>query len=97
MKKTIVWTALFAISVVSCKEEKHKHDIEVKVVDENMSSATPKLDVKVENRLDPICEMETIEHLSDTILYNGKVYGFCSSGCKETFAKNPDLYLSKMK
>ena len=96
MKKIVLLAAMIFIAVVSCKNENQNQNLEVKVADEHNHSATKKLDVKVDNRLDPICEMETTGHLSDTIHYNGKIYGFCSSGCKEEFAKNPEQYLSKL-
>lgn len=51
--------------------------------------------VKVENQLDPVCEMETSKHLGDTLTYKSKLYGFCSSKCKTDFEKNPQKYLNK--
>lgn len=39
----------------------------------------------IENEKDPICNMSTREHLSDTALINGEIWGFCSSVCKEKY------------
>jgi len=33
--------------------------------------------------------------IADTISYQGKIYGFCSSECKADFAKDPQGHLSK--
>lgn len=56
------------------------------------------LDVKVDNTIDPICNMEVGGEgtVFDTIHYNEHVFGFCSSKCKEKFAKTPEDYLDKM-
>lgn len=92
---TIIITTILIPVIFSCKEN-HK-EIEVKVADEHSTHATKKLDVEVVNVIDPVCEMETATHLSDTIHYAGKVYGFCSESCKNEFAKNPENYLDKQK
>jgi YHS domain-containing protein len=31
--------------------------------------------------------------VGDTVHYMGKVYGFCSKGCKAEFEKDPTAYL----
>jgi YHS domain-containing protein len=36
----------------------------------------------------PECEMKFPPHkIMDTLTYDGKLYGFCSSACKASFAK----------
>ena len=48
------------------------------------------------DRKDYVCGMTLNEEtLSDTTLYNGKVYGFCNVGCKDEFRKNPTTYLTQ--
>lgn len=91
---TIISAAILSLAIFACKE--NSKEIEVKKADEKMMHAAHNLDVKVDNKIDPICEMETAGHVSDTIHYGDKIYGFCSSGCKEEFAKNPEMYLSKL-
>lgn len=76
----------------SC-DTKKEETIEIHKVEENQMETSQNLQVKVDNKIDPICEMVTAEHLSDTIHYNGKVLGFCSKGCKEMFAENPEKYV----
>ena len=33
--------------------------------------------------------------VADTLTYQGKLYGFCGTGCKEEFIKNPGQYLNQ--
>jgi YHS domain-containing protein len=45
---------------------------------------------------DPVCEMEiTAEEAAGTSEYKGQKYYFCSPGCKRSFDKDPEKYLSK--
>lgn len=42
---------------------------------------------------DLVCGMEFDEDTaSGTFEYNGKIYYFCSLGCKEKFAREPDWF-----
>lgn len=59
-------------------------------------AAQTKANVNNENRntiKDPVCGMEvdTIKKAPST-KYKGKVYYFCSKGCKKTFKKDPASY-----
>ncbi len=49
-------------------------------------------------QIDPVCEMEvdpaTAQWKSE---YQGKVYYFCSPGCKRSFEKEPEKYLEESK
>lgn len=55
------------------------------------------LDVKIDNKIDPVCGMEMKEGMiRDTIHLNENTFGFCSKNCKETFAKKPEEFLDKM-
>jgi len=43
---------------------------------------------------DPVCNMPLKEPLPEfSAEYNGEVYHFCSSGCKERFEKNPLIFI----
>ncbi|MGV0920018.1 YHS domain-containing protein [Empedobacter falsenii] len=57
--------------------------------------AQQKLKVKVVNEKDPICGMNTAQFLTDTAIYQKKIYGFCSKSCKVEFKKNPKKYVKK--
>lgn len=53
-------------------------------------------DYKFDNTKDPVCGMPIkAEIVGDTCHYQGKVYGFCSKGCKEEYFKNPKYYVIK--
>ena len=78
---------LTAIVLLSCsqKEIKVNHVLTATPVD-NLKN------VKVVNKLDPVCKMETANYLKFTTDYKGKTYGFCSLSCKTKFLKNPEKY-----
>lgn len=50
-------------------------------------------DVKLDSKKDLVCGMPVLKAIADTAHYRGKLYGFCSKGCKEEFQKNPEGYL----
>lgn len=60
-----------------------------------MTSGVNLKNIKVVNELDPVCQMKTADFLKDTAVYKNETYGLCSSGCKETFKKNPEKYANK--
>lgn len=43
--------------------------------------------------IDPVCGMEVDEKNAVTSQYDGKIYYFCSAGCKAAFDENPQKYL----
>jgi YHS domain-containing protein len=48
--------------------------------------------------VDPVCGMTVVKaNAKATFDYKGATYYFCSTGCKEAFAKEPEKYLSAMK
>lgn len=86
----ITLTAACIIALASCnntaspqKEAPAEHPkIELKIVD----LATPN---------DLVCGMEVAENaIADTVVYEGKIYAFCATGCKDEFLKNPASYLA---
>ncbi|MGE8552459.1 MAG: YHS domain-containing protein [Chryseobacterium jejuense] len=90
MKSPIILMALLSITLFSCAKEpqvKHKSDMD--------SSGENIKNVQVVNEEDPICHMKTAGSLKDTAVYKTKVYGFCSSYCKDEFKKNPESYAQK--
>ena len=48
-------------------------------------------DVKL---VDPVCSMSVTEESEHHHVHEGSDYYFCSSGCRQQFADNPDKYLS---
>ncbi|WP_353164781.1 YHS domain-containing protein [Empedobacter brevis] len=92
--KHIFVLTILGFTFSSCHKEQPKQDVfEVKHVSHEEMKTVKKLDVAVVNEVDPICGMKTADHLSDTVTYQGKIYGFCSAMCKEEFLKNPEKHL----
>ncbi|HOZ91613.1 MAG TPA: YHS domain-containing protein [Bacteroidia bacterium] len=54
-----------------------------------------KPDIALASDIDPVCKMSVKEEFSDTAMYDGKIYGFCASACKEDFVKEPLTYLEE--
>ncbi len=48
--------------------------------------------IKTDNDKDPVCGM-SLAGVADTLNYQGKTYGFCSTRCKYTFKKDPASYI----
>ncbi len=45
--------------------------------------------------IDPVCKMQVDEKTSKiTSTYKGKTYYFCAQGCKRSFDKEPEKYLT---
>ena len=96
MKKIILLgSAILTLVVFSCTGKVQK-DVQVHKVESPHTAEAVENQIAVDNKIDPICGMETAGHVSDTIHYKDKVYGFCSSGCKEMFQETPEKYVSKM-
>lgn len=53
--------------------------------------------ISPELKVDPVCLMPVTAGIADTCLYRNKIYGFCSSGCKQQFYEHPDDYLKDQK
>jgi putative intracellular protease/amidase/YHS domain-containing protein len=51
--------------------------------------------MKFDNTKDPVCGMPIKAGISDTAQYQGKLYAFCSDGCKKEYLKNPKGYVLK--
>ena len=48
--------------------------------------------------IDPVCGMTVVKaNAKATFDYKGETYYFCSVGCKESFAKDPEKFLAKAK
>jgi YHS domain-containing protein len=68
--------------------------------DANLSAASVKEGMKAmaqteEKLVDPVCGMTvTKETAAGSYVYRGKTYYFCSTSCKDSFAKDPQKYLS---
>jgi len=54
--------------------------------------------ISADKAVDPVCGMTVVKaNAKATFDYKGTTYYFCSTGCKEAFAKEPEKYLAKAK
>src|SRR5690606_22199623 len=64
----------------------------------HQSGSAKKIDItpqQLATVLDPVCRMSMEQHaIADTAVYEGKIYGFCNTGCKEAFVAEPSKYLT---
>lgn len=59
-------------------------------------AATETSSIQFDNSKDPVCGMEVAPSYTDTCHHEGKVYGFCSEHCKESFKADPSSYMDKL-
>ncbi|MGZ4034488.1 MAG: YHS domain-containing protein [Bacteroidia bacterium] len=75
----------------------HQNDQgQIKAAPAEKKKEVKNLNVKFEqlaSNRDVVCKMPIKNFLEDTILYEGKIYGFCGSGCKDEFKKDPKQYV----
>lgn len=63
-------------------------------MDKVLHPVTTFKDLKPDSEKDLFCGMPLNGSMVDTAHYKGKVYGFCSEGCKRGFMKNPAVYVN---
>ena len=84
----IVGACLNSCGNLSKNETKSMAPAPKKIVDIAVASLAVKSD--------PVCGMTLKQgEVADTALYQGKVYGFCGTGCKDEFVKAPSQYLTQ--
>jgi YHS domain-containing protein len=60
-----------------------------------IKKAKPFAGLEFADKKDLVCGMPLTAGIEDTASYKGKLYGFCATGCKEDFVKNPKEFLPK--
>lgn len=60
-----------------------------------IKKAKPFAGLEFADKKDLVCGMPLTAGIEDTVSYKGKLYGFCATGCKQDFVKNPKAYLPK--
>lgn len=89
MKASYLIALLLSGLLYACGSAESSHDMNTSSIGINISP-----EILGDNTLDPICEMDmTKSKIADTLTYNGKLYAFCSTGCKEEFQASPEKYL----
>lgn len=81
------------LALASCQSTGHKESspapASTAITPTPMDSSKTYDIAMVDNKKDPACGMPVTAGIGDTAHYDGKVLGFCSSECKDSFKKNP--------
>jgi len=100
MYKEITAAVLFAQLLISCSGDKQKKEQAESVQKRDTMTVIPEpsfTGVVFDYRKDLVCGMPVSAGVSDTVHYQGKIYGFCAVECKDEFVKDPVLYLTEGK
>ncbi|HEY0297747.1 MAG TPA: YHS domain-containing protein [Arachidicoccus sp.] len=89
--------AMTLVVTVSCNNQGNRTmTTKVQQSSVSMKSDTAQFTLSmVDNKKDFVCRMPLTAGIGDTVHYKGKVYGFCSKGCKESFLQDPKGYLAE--
>lgn len=69
--------------------------------EQKSTAPSPKRTIQIDvatlaTKTDPVCGMALKQgEVGDTASYNGKIYGFCGTGCKDDFMKSPTQYVTQ--
>ncbi len=89
--KKIIFVFSISIGFLSC-------DVKVKSEDHSApkNEVSPKeIPTRFANAKDPICDMDVANDYTDTVVIDGRVYGFCSATCQKEFMKESQKYIGK--
>ncbi len=85
---------LLIVLAFSCNKKETK--VEIHETKSLIDAKNPLNKLKYANKIDFYCKMDITKYgVSDTVSYKGKLYGFCSTMCKEEFLMKPKEYLGK--
>ncbi|HSN09487.1 MAG TPA: YHS domain-containing protein [Hanamia sp.] len=93
MKKIV----LLSLILAACANHSNKEKAVTKAkTEEQMTMPKNKYPgVEFAVNKDLSCGMPLSAGVEDTAHYNGKIYGFCSTECKDSFLLDPQKYLVK--
>ena len=100
MKKTIVVFALIGLlGMGACNHNgTNKENTESPAGDRSKpENGGVKVNINdLSTKKDVVCGMDIndAQSIGDTTFYDGKMYGFCSSECKDSFLVDPQRYLA---
>jgi len=91
----IAITGCTALLAVSCNNQpKPEQKVAPAMEGNNVPDGGIKIDpALLVSAIDPVCGMSVQESVADTATYDGKLYGFCSEGCKDDFLLEPGKYV----
>ncbi|MBK6398555.1 MAG: YHS domain-containing protein [Bacteroidetes bacterium] len=84
MKKLILTISVFS-SIVACSNPQPERAAVPEKVSMSQESGILLAEGLLVSTNDTMCGMSVGNEPADTVTYDGKLFGFCSSGCKEAF------------
>lgn len=96
MRTNLAIATLVVLCFTACDSSKPKETTPAPAATAIMPvDSTKSYDIAlVNNKKDPACGMPVTAGIADTAHYKGKVLGFCGTGCKDEFLKNPDALIA---
>jgi hypothetical protein len=94
MKKIFSRFTVAFILVACSSNEKVEPKVNMKkdTVTATIPKATDFKSIALDYKKDPVCGMPITAGIEDTLLYKGKIIGFCATECKASFVANPSEY-----
>lgn len=91
--KKVFYIALPVCFLAACQSKQQQPEVKTAPALEQQATTNNKPKIELASNEDPVCKMSVADEVGDTTLYNGKVYGFCGTGCKNDFLADPTAYL----
>ena len=91
--KKVLYITFSIVFLAACQGKQTQPEVKTAPALEQKATTDSKPKIELASNEDPVCHMLVAEEMSDTTLYNGKIYGFCGAGCKEEFLANPTAYI----
>jgi YHS domain-containing protein len=92
----LVIAVVFCVSMINFAQDKTENGL--KDPHQNVGKTMDSTETVSKEPWNKICPVKgnPVEEDSPTVVYNGKVYGFCCPGCDTKFAKNPEKYAKNL-
>jgi len=90
MNRLLIMAGAFLV-LVACNSSKQENEAPKEKETFKFTSA------QLSTTKDYVCgmDLDKDEMIADTMLFEGKIYGYCDPGCKAEFAKDPQSYLTQ--
>lgn len=90
MKYLPVTITVLTLALAACSSPQPEQKAIPAPVAAAATDSSTTINIPLENlamTTDTICGMSLTDGIGDTLNTEGKIYGFCSTGCKESFAE----------
>lgn len=96
MKLLKILSAGLLVVLMACNQQSTKPEVVTDTPANTMEQDESLINVdiaKLAGDKDLVCGMSLKGGIADTVTHSSKLYGFCSSECKDEFVKDPSQYL----